>query len=71
MLQEKTSAHALYAKTGWGTQPKPGVGWFVGYVVTNSETFAEEKGYDTVSRKSIDEQMQALGMDLEEMLAMV
>jgi uncharacterized protein (DUF169 family) len=40
-------------------------------IVGNSENFAEEKGYEEVSRKSIDEQMKALGMDLEEMLAMV
>jgi uncharacterized protein (DUF169 family) len=40
-------------------------------IVTNSENFAEENGYKAVSRKSIDEQMKALGMDLEEMLAMV
>ncbi len=40
-------------------------------IVTNSENFAEENGYEAVSRKSIDEQMKALGMDLEEMLAMV
>lgn len=37
-------------------------------VVGNAEDFAQENGYDKVSRKSLDEQMKKLGMNLDEML---
>ena len=37
-------------------------------VVNNSEEYAREKGYQEVSRKSMDEQMKSMGMDLDEML---
>jgi uncharacterized protein (DUF169 family) len=37
-------------------------------VVGNAEDFARENGYDKVSRKSLDEQMEKLGMNLDEML---
>jgi hypothetical protein len=39
------------------------------FIIENSETYAREKGYEKVSRKSIAEQMDAMGMDLDEMLA--
>jgi uncharacterized protein (DUF169 family) len=40
----------------------------VDFVVENAETFAQKKGYSGVSRKSLDEQMKEMGMDLEDML---
>jgi uncharacterized protein (DUF169 family) len=40
----------------------------VDFVVENAESFAQKKGYDCVSRKSLDEQMKEMGMDLDEML---
>jgi uncharacterized protein (DUF169 family) len=40
-------------------------------IVGNSEQYAKESGYAEVSMKSIREQMEKLGMDLDEMLAMV
>ena len=40
-------------------------------VVNNSEEYAREHGYEAVCRKSMEEQMAALGMDLDEMLDMV
>ncbi|MBN2107373.1 MAG: DUF169 domain-containing protein [Deltaproteobacteria bacterium] len=40
-------------------------------IVGNSEQYAKENGYAEVSMKSIREQMEKLGMDLDEMLAMV
>jgi len=39
-------------------------------VVNNSEEYAGEHGYEAVCRKSMEEQMKALGMDLDEMLDM-
>lgn len=36
--------------------------------VNNAEDFAQEKGYKKVTRKSLAEQMEALGMNLDEML---
>ncbi len=40
-------------------------------IVGNSEQYAKENGYAEVSMKSIREQMEKLGMDLDEMLAMM
>ncbi len=39
------------------------------FIIENSETYAREKGYPEVTKKSIAEQMEAMGMDLDEMLA--
>jgi len=39
------------------------------FIIENSETYAREKGYKKVTRKSITEQMEAMGMNLDEMLA--
>ncbi len=39
------------------------------FIIENSEMYAQEKGYPKVTRKSITEQMEAMGMDLDEMLA--
>ena len=40
----------------------------VDFVVDNAESFSQKKGYRGVSRKSLDEQMKEMGMDLDEML---
>ncbi len=40
-------------------------------IVGNSEQYARESGYAEVSMKSMREQMQKLGMDLDEMMAMM
>ncbi len=40
-------------------------------IVGNSEQYAKENNYKEVSMKSIREQMEKMGMDLDEMLAMV
>ena len=40
----------------------------VDFVVENAESFAQKKGFACVSRKSLDEQMKEMGMDLDEML---
>jgi uncharacterized protein (DUF169 family) len=40
----------------------------VDFVVENAESFAQGKGYGCVSRKSLDEQMKEMGMDLDDML---
>ncbi len=37
-------------------------------VVTNSEDFAKEKGYEMVTKKSMDEQMALMGTSIDEML---
>jgi uncharacterized protein (DUF169 family) len=39
------------------------------FVVENAETFAREKAYTTVTRKSLTEQMEELGMGIDEMLS--
>jgi hypothetical protein len=36
--------------------------------VKNAEEFAQEKGYNEVSKKSLEELMAKLGMDLDDML---
>jgi uncharacterized protein (DUF169 family) len=41
----------------------------VDFVVENSESFAQNKGYTRVTRNSLAEQMEEMGMDIEEMLA--
>jgi len=38
------------------------------YIVESSESYAREKGYPKVTRQSIAEQMDAMGMNLDEML---
>ena len=38
------------------------------FVVENAETYSREKGYPDVTKKSLIEQMEELGMDVEEML---
>jgi uncharacterized protein (DUF169 family) len=40
----------------------------VDFVVENSESFAQYKGYARVTRNSLAEQMEEMGMDIEEML---
>ena len=40
----------------------------VDFVVENAESFAQKMGYSGVSRKSLDEQMKEMGMDLDDML---
>jgi hypothetical protein len=40
----------------------------VDFVVENAESFSQKKGYSGVSRKSLDEQMKEMGMDLDDML---
>ena len=37
-------------------------------VVNNAEEFAKEKGYAKVSKKSIQELMETLGMNLDDMM---
>lgn len=39
MLQEKTPAFALWAKTGWSVRVKPQTGWYVGYVETKHDVW--------------------------------
>lgn len=39
MLVEKTSDYGLYAKTGLAGDLKPGIGWYVGYVVTSDDVW--------------------------------
>jgi uncharacterized protein (DUF169 family) len=41
----------------------------VDFVIENSESFAQNKGYARVTRNSLAEQMEEMGMDIEEMLA--
>jgi hypothetical protein len=38
------------------------------FIIENAENFAREKGYPRVSEKSLDEQMQEMGMSLDDML---
>lgn len=42
LLVEKQGSRSLYAKTGWENAPRPGVGWWVGWVERNGgiHTFA-------------------------------
>ena len=40
-------------------------------IVGNAEQYAKENSYTEVSMKSMREQMKALGMDLDEMMAMI
>ncbi len=40
----------------------------VDFVVENAESFSQKKGYGGVSRKSLDEQMKEMGMDLDDMI---
>jgi len=39
------------------------------FIIENSETYAREKGYPKVSKKSISEQMEEMGMNLDDMLS--
>ena len=39
MLVEATPRYSIHAKTGWGTNVDPSVGWYVGYVETAEETW--------------------------------
>jgi len=41
------------------------------FIIENSESYAREKGYPKVSRKSISEQMEEMGMSLDDMLSEV
>ena len=41
------------------------------FIIENSETYAREKGYPKVSRSSISEQMEEMGMNLDDMLSEV
>lgn len=36
MLAETTEQHRLFAKTGWATRATPQIGWYVGYVETDT-----------------------------------
>ena len=38
------------------------------FIVERAESFAKERGYPEVTRESIAEQMEELGMNLDEML---
>ncbi len=39
MIVERTPAYTLRGKTGWGSSVTPNVGWFVGYLQQNNNTF--------------------------------
>ncbi len=39
-LTEKTDGYSLYAKTGWADEPKPAIGWWVGWVEKSGRTYA-------------------------------
>jgi beta-lactamase class D len=39
MLEKKTPAYSLWAKTGWATRVKPQVGWYVGYIETSKDVW--------------------------------
>ena len=39
MLAEQTPTYSLWAKTGWATRISPQVGWYVGYVETQRDTW--------------------------------
>jgi uncharacterized protein (DUF169 family) len=41
----------------------------IDFVIENAESFAQKKGYAKITRKSLAEQMEEMGMDLDEMLA--
>lgn len=47
MLVEKTNSYALYAKTGWGVQSLPKIGWYVGYVETADDVWFFALNMDT------------------------
>jgi beta-lactamase class D len=38
MINEANSKYILRAKTGWSNAPKPGIGWWVGWVETDDDT---------------------------------
>lgn len=39
MTFEETSSYTLKAKTGWGVQDNQDIGWFVGYLESNNNTY--------------------------------
>lgn len=39
MLAKKTNDYRLYAKTGWAARSTPQIGWYVGYVETQQDTW--------------------------------
>ena len=39
MLAEKTNDYRLYAKTGWAARSTPQIGWYVGYIETQQDTW--------------------------------
>lgn len=39
ILLEKTDRSSLYGKSGWGTQEKPEIGWWVGWVNTQGKNY--------------------------------
>jgi beta-lactamase class D len=47
MLVDSTPAYRLYAKTGWATRSTPGIGWYVGYVELDENTWLFALNIDT------------------------
>lgn len=47
MLVNDAPGVQLYAKTGWSTRTEPGIGWFIGYLRTDEETWAFALNMDT------------------------
>ncbi|MGH2413691.1 MAG: penicillin-binding transpeptidase domain-containing protein [Microcystaceae cyanobacterium] len=39
MIVERTPAYTLRGKTGWITSVTPNIGWFVGYLEQNNNTY--------------------------------
>ena len=68
MLTEQSTDYDIYAKTGWAG-PEPHVGWYVGYVEKNNETwlFAMNMRMDRADQASLRKELtirslQALGI---------
>ena len=66
------AAQSLYTMD-WDDEAKELVGkapeGMTEFIIENSEAYAREKAYPKVTKKSIAEQMEAMGMDLDEMLS--
>ena len=70
MLVEKTPEYSIWAKTGWATRVTPKVGWYVGYVETQTDQWffatnilAEHESDLPLRQQLTREALHAVGVD--------
>jgi beta-lactamase class D len=62
MLTEVSEHYRLYAKTGWAARSTPGIGWYIGYVEVEGNTWLFALNLDTSAITDLPQRQQiALG----------